>query len=61
MIHLYPAGLVISQHSHDQMETMEDILQDDLVCLLCLQVPNEWFTIENCGCRFCQQVIFFIK
>lgn len=40
------------------METMEDILQDDLVCLLCLQVPNEWFTIESCGCRFCQQVGF---
>ncbi|XP_046462334.1 probable E3 ubiquitin-protein ligase RNF144A [Daphnia pulex] len=48
-------GLVINQQSQDQMETMEDILQDDLVCLLCLQVPNEWFTLESCGCRFCQQ------
>lgn len=47
-------GLVISQRNQE-METMEDILQDDLVCLLCLQVPNEWFTIEACHCRFCQQ------
>lgn len=56
---LYAAGLVSNERSRDQMETMEDILQDDLVCLLCLQVPNEWFTIETCGCKFCQQVIVF--
>lgn len=39
-------------------ESLEEIVQDNMVCLLCLQVPKEWFVIRNCSCRFCLQVIF---
>jgi len=30
--------------------------EDNTICLLCLQIPNEWFSIEMCGCQFCRQV-----
>lgn len=40
------------------LPSMEEIVQDDMVCLLCLQVPKEWFVIRACGCKFCLQVIF---
>jgi len=39
---------------------MEAIVHDDMVCLLCLQIPKEWFVIEACGCRFCLQVSFIV-
>ena len=52
--------LFIGSSKNQEMHAMnmEAIVHDDMVCLLCLQIPKEWFVIEACGCRFCLQVSF---
>ena len=52
------AGSSKNQEMHNM--NMEAIVKDDMVCLLCLQIPKEWFIIESCGCRFCLPVSLHI-
>ena len=34
----------------------ETVTKEDGTCLLCLQIPKEWYHIGVCGCQFCRQV-----
>jgi len=33
----------------------ETVTKEDGTCLLCLQIPKEWYHIGVCGCQFCRQ------
>lgn len=53
---LVPPTPAVPPQQIQNHDSMEAIVQEDLVCLLCLQIPNEWFTVKTCGCKFCHQV-----